>query len=65
MTDDLFPEAHQPSPKLRWLAKHGVVVKSPPYRAYLTDETFGSGEDEETAIIDLCLKTGLKHYSQE
>lgn len=65
---DAFPEFFQDSPKLAFIKKHDLrVVKldSGRWRCWLTDQTFGVGATEAEAIIDFCIKTGIKHYSLE
>ena len=64
--NDLSPEAVGLSPRLAWMARHDIVtVRNAKGRwfAVLTAETTGEGESEETALDDLVLRTGLKHWS--
>lgn len=59
---DLFPSARQPSQRLAWLRKHGVVTEQTPtgeWRAYVLDEIFGVGSTEDEAILSLCKKRGI------
>jgi hypothetical protein len=64
--DTLFDLPDTPSPKLRFLREHALTTRQTPagtWRCYLTDETFGFGDTEDEAIIDLCNLTGLKHWN--
>jgi hypothetical protein len=66
--NDLFPDL-QPSlsPRLAWLEKHGLVLRRLPsgrFECVLDDENWARGEDEDEAVINFCVKTGLAHYSQ-
>ncbi len=66
---ELFPESAvaMDSPKLRWLAKHGLSTRrmeNGRWRCELNEETFGVGDDEEEAIVHFCIKTRLPHYNQ-
>ena len=67
MTDELFQLPPSLSPKLAWLRKHNLTVihpESAKFECVLDDENFGKGATEEEAIIDFCVKTQMKHYSQ-
>ncbi len=65
---DLFPDlAPSLSPRLAWLARYGLTVRrlgENRYECALDEENYGRGEDEETAIVDFCVKTRLPHYNQ-
>lgn len=75
---DLFPVEHTPSPRLQWLAKHGLMTKKSDLpRAFAggADRPWiccnpaytrkGFGYTEEEAILDYCEVFGVKHWSVE
>lgn len=65
---ELFPESSmlQESPKLRFLREHDLVTRKLPGGTWRCElgEDFGSGDTEDDAVIDFCLKTKLKHWNQ-
>jgi hypothetical protein len=69
MTDELFTpaEVSQLSPKLAWLQANQLATRrleSGRWECSLNEENFARGEDEEEAVVALCIKMGLEHYSQ-
>lgn len=65
---DLFPDlAPSLSPRLAWLTRHGLTTRKLEggrWECALDDENWARGDDEDEAIVALCLKTKLPHYSQ-
>lgn len=53
-------------PRLQWLKRHNLTVgklESGRWRCWLDPLIYGVGATEEEAITDLCIKTGVKHWS--
>lgn len=66
MTDDLlFDVAPSLSPKLLWLQRHSITTTRQGNGRWhcALGEDVGIGADEDEAIVDLCIKTLLAHYS--
>lgn len=79
MSDDLFPSAVSQSPRLKWLAEHGLLTredelprmgigprKTMPFVCLNSDKTvatFGETEDEATERMAALLN--LKHWKLE
>ena len=64
---DLFDLPVSLSARLAWLERHGLTLtklESGRYQCALDEETFARGEDEEEAVVNFCVKTGLPHYNQ-
>jgi hypothetical protein len=74
----LFPIPESPSPRLAWLAKHGLITRkntlphafiAPADRPWIccnpayTQKGFGFTEEE--AILDYCELFGLTHWTVE
>lgn len=66
--DDLFPDAILPSPRLRWLERHGLVLAKQENGKWLLamdDENWAEGSEAEEAIVRFCVEHCVRHYSQE
>ncbi len=67
MSDDLFPSAVSLSPKLAWLARHGLVLRRTErgkYECVLADDV-ATGDSEEEACVEFCVMTRLTHWNEE
>lgn len=68
MSNTLFPLPDSPSPRLRWLHDHGLVVKqlaNGRWICALDNDNLGEGADEEQACVDFCVKHQMSHWAQE
>ena len=70
MSDELFSVPPSPSPRLAWLERNCLTLRTVPaiimkYECILDEENVGRGADADEAIIDFCIKTKMKHWSQE
>lgn len=68
VSDTLFALPDSPSPRLKWLARHGLTLRnteSGRHECVLDDENVGSGESIDEACVALCVETGLRHWAQE
>lgn len=63
----LFAVPSDPSPKLRWLERNQLTTRKTVrgWVCELDEHNRGTGETEEDACADFCLKTKLKHWSRE
>lgn len=68
MTTDLFPAAHMPSPKLAWLAEHGLTTRDGGqgwwYCERASDGRHWAGRTEHAAIVSFCIKTKEPHWNK-
>lgn len=64
--NELFPVEKSLSPRRGWLEQHGLVLYRLPtgtYRCELDEENYGSGRTKDLAVINFCVKTGIKHWN--
>lgn len=64
----LFEIPESLSPKLRWLERNALTLvrrENGRHLCVLDDENYGEGDTAEEACADLCIATGIKHWSEE
>lgn len=67
-TNELFSESEitMPSPRLAWLNEHGCALRqldSGKWECAFMEDV-GRGDTADEACIDLCLKTGIRHWNE-
>lgn len=64
--DELFEIKECLSPRLAWLKHFGLRMETRKEIHYciFDNENFGTGENEEEACVDLCIKTKLPHWNE-
>lgn len=63
---DLFPVEPSLSPRRRWLDRHGLTLHRTPtgrYQVCMDEENCVSGTTKDEAVINFCVKTGIKHWN--
>ena len=68
MSDTLFDLPPSLSPRLSWLARHGLTMRKTEagkHECVLDDENVGVGDNAEEACAALCIETGLRHWARE
>lgn len=68
MSDLLFDIPVSLSPRLAWLERNGLAMaknEKGRHLCVLDDENYGEGDTADEACADLCIATGIRHWSEE